>query len=64
MQHRPFIALGRALASASILAILALAPVGCGGGESKPATKTGMPPEIEQANKNMEDFAKSQQKKK
>jgi hypothetical protein len=63
MRNRCLVALARALALVSILAVFVIAPAGCGGEPSKPATKTGMAPEVEQANKNMEDFMKSQQKK-
>jgi hypothetical protein len=64
MQNRPFVALGRALAAASIPAILALALVGCGdGGSSKPSARAEQPPEIKKANESMQNYIQSKKQK-
>lgn len=49
----------------SVSSLLALGPIGCGGGGSAPATgtQTQIAPEIQQANDSMENFMKTQKKK-
>ena len=48
----------------AISACLTFGLIGCGGSSAPPTGTVGkLPPEAEQANKNMEDFVKNQQKK-
>jgi hypothetical protein len=53
---------GRALCLLAILGLLAATP-GCGDGGQKETTPSGIPKNVQESNKNMEEFMKSQQKK-
>ena len=63
MQNCVSVSVARLSLVLAVSAILTLGPIGCG--DSTPATGTSseVSPETKQANKNMEDFMKNQQKK-
>jgi hypothetical protein len=64
MRDLPKVSLARLACACSVMAYLTFGVIGCGG-NSGPPTGTGstLPPEAKQANENMENFMKNQQKK-
>ena len=53
----------RRLMLAVMATMAVIAPLGCGGDTGATTGSSPLPKEAEQANKNMEDFMKNQQKK-
>jgi len=54
--------LGRSLCLLTVFGLLAATP-GCGDAAKKEEAKGGIPANVQESNKNMENFMKSQQKK-
>jgi hypothetical protein len=62
--HQRAVVLVRACALLVAFAALSVAPIGCGDEKAKETGSAAVPPSITKANNEMENFAKSQAKKK
>ncbi len=55
--------IGRALVPVVVISALSVVPLGCGDEKAKETGNAAVPPGIQKANNEMENFAKSQGKK-
>ncbi len=61
MQNRALPTCTRRACVLSVTTLLVFGPIGCGGGSSTETGTVGeLPPQAKEANKNMEDFVKTQ----